>query len=70
MVCVYAIKSEVNGDIYVGMALDANKRLREHNSGKNRYTKGLKPWILIYTETHPDLGVRKKERKIFKVWGR
>ena len=63
---MYAIKSEVNGDIYVGMALDANKRLREHNSGKNRYTKGLKPWILIYTETHPDWESGRKREKYLK----
>jgi len=50
MVEVYAIKSETNGELYVGMALNADARLKEHNSGKNRYTKGLKPWKIVYRE--------------------
>jgi predicted GIY-YIG superfamily endonuclease len=33
------------------MALDADKRLKEHNQGKNRYTKGHLPWKIIYTES-------------------
>jgi len=36
------------------MALDAIKRLKEHNSGKNRYTKANLPWEIVYTEQHPD----------------
>ena len=66
MVSVYAIKSEVNGDIYVGMALDVRKRLKEHNSGKNRYTKGLIPWILVYSETHSDWVSGMKREKYLK----
>jgi predicted GIY-YIG superfamily endonuclease len=48
MITVYAILSEVNGDIYVGISKDADKRLKEHNGGKNRYTKGLRPWKILY----------------------
>ena len=44
MITVYAILSAINGDIYVGMAIDADKRLKEHNAGKSRYTKSLRPW--------------------------
>ena len=29
-------------------------RLKEHNAGKNRYTKGHLPWVIIYTEKHAD----------------
>jgi putative endonuclease len=54
MVEVYATQSEVNGDIYVGMALNAAKRLRQHNSGQSRDTKGLTPWRIIHTESFPD----------------
>ena len=48
MVTVYVIKSEMNGELYVGMALNAESRLKEHNSGKNRYTKGLRPWKIVF----------------------
>jgi putative endonuclease len=54
MVDVYVIKSEMNGELYVGMALNAEKRLKEHNSGKNRYTKGLRPWKIVRTEQFRD----------------
>jgi putative endonuclease len=62
MITVYAIRSEINGDIYVGIAKDADRRLKEHNSGKNRYTKGLKPWQIFYRELQPDwASARKRE---------
>lgn len=47
---VYAIKSEVDGRIYVGFSLDIEKRLKQHNTAKTRSTKGYIPWRLIYTE--------------------
>jgi predicted GIY-YIG superfamily endonuclease len=43
IITVYAIISGINGDIYVGISKDAGKRLKEHNQGKSRYTKGLRP---------------------------
>jgi predicted GIY-YIG superfamily endonuclease len=40
-VIVYVLKSEKNGDLYVGMVYDPQNRLKEHNGGKNRYAKAL-----------------------------
>ena len=54
MITVYAITSDVNGEIYVGIAKDADQRLKEHNAGKNRYTKGLRPWKTLYRELQSD----------------
>ena len=54
MVTVYVIESLVDKTWYTGIALDAKKRLYEHNHGKNRFTKGHAPWKTIYTEIHPD----------------
>ncbi len=50
MFFVYAIKSEKDGRIYVGMSADAEARLKEHNAGKTKSTKGYTPWRLIYKE--------------------
>ncbi|MBN9352363.1 MAG: GIY-YIG nuclease family protein, partial [Chitinophagaceae bacterium] len=44
MVSVYVLRSLKDQATYVGMATDANKRLDEHNAGRNRYTKGHIPW--------------------------
>ncbi|MEO9147352.1 MAG: GIY-YIG nuclease family protein, partial [Ginsengibacter sp.] len=51
---------------YVGMAIDAIKRLQEHNTGKNRYTKGHLPWKIIYTEQHPDWATARIREKYLK----
>jgi predicted GIY-YIG superfamily endonuclease len=54
MVYVYVIESLSDKTRYTGMALDPVVRLAEHNSGKNRFTKGHLPWKIIYSEKHQD----------------
>jgi len=56
--------SESCKEIYVGMARSAVKRLKEHNAGKNRYTKGLRPWKLFFLESFPDWSTGRK-REIY-----
>jgi putative endonuclease len=50
MVYLYVIKSDVNGELYVGICLNIDQRLKEHERGKNRFTKGLRPWKLVLSE--------------------
>jgi putative endonuclease len=64
MIYLYVLKSLTFGNRYVGVTENLEKRLREHNSGKCRYTKGRKPWKIIYTEEFSDLGSARK-REIF-----
>jgi putative endonuclease len=66
MITVYAIKSETNGDIYVGIAIDPEIRLNEHNAGKNRYTKGLRPWKTLYREVQSDWKDARQREKYLK----
>ena len=66
MITVYAILSEVNGEIYVGIAKKPDIRLKEHNAGKNRYTKGLRPWRNLYRELQPDWPKARKREKYLK----
>jgi putative endonuclease len=48
------------------MSRDVQKRLREHNPGKSKYTSGHRPWKLIYIEeAGTSLNARKRE-KYFK----
>jgi len=47
---VYAIKSSLINRIYVGMTKDIDNRLKEHNQGKTKSTKGYRPWVLFYFE--------------------
>jgi len=63
MITVYAVISEVNSEIYVGIAKDPDIRLKEHNAGKNRFTKGLRPWRTLYREQQPNwLTARNREK--------
>ena len=67
MVTVYVIESLKDQIWYTGMALDVNKRLAEHNSGKNRFTKGHRPWKIIYTEQHSDWTLARPREKYLKT---
>jgi predicted GIY-YIG superfamily endonuclease len=71
MVTVYVLRSLKDGAKYTGMALDVSKRLNEHNAGKNRYTKGHRPWEVVYTEVHPDWkSARIREKYLKSAAGR
>ena len=57
---VYAIQSEVDKRLYVGLSSNIKKRLRSHNNGETFSTKGFRPWRLVYSEF---VGNRKEARK-------
>ena len=63
---VYAIRSEIDGRIYVGFSSNVEKRLAEHNAGKTRSTKGYRPWELIFTEKTEGRIVARNREKYFK----
>ena len=67
MVTVYVLESIMDKTWYTGMAINAEQRLKEHNTGKNRFTKGHRPWKIIYTEDHPDWATARKKEKYFKT---
>ena len=50
MYYVYAIKSISRNYIYVGMTNNLERRLNEHNNGKNKTTKPYSPFILLRAE--------------------
>jgi len=66
MVTVYVIESLKDGTWYTGMALNVEARLKEHNAGKNKFTKGHRPWKIIYTEQHPSWAEARLKEKYFK----
>ena len=50
MYYIYVLQSLEDDTYYVGYTRAVRKRLRMHNTGKVRYTKGHLPYKLIYTE--------------------
>jgi predicted GIY-YIG superfamily endonuclease len=49
MCFVYVLRSEINGDIYVGSTENVDKRLKRHNHRRVKSTKSGVPWILMET---------------------
>ena len=63
---IYVLWSEKIQKRYVGCAENTDKRLLQHNTGKNRFTKGGIPWILIYTEEYFTLSLARKRELFLK----
>jgi putative endonuclease len=63
---VYILKSESKGLLYKGFSKDPEKRLLDHNSGKNKSTKGHRPWKLVYIEKYPTRMEAREREKYFK----
>ena len=62
---VYVISSEVANKFYVGMSTDPQARLKQHNGGHSQFTKGFRPWKLVYSEF---AGNRENARKLEKYY--
>jgi len=47
---VYILKSNINNRYYIGCTNNLERRLKDHNSGRNVSTKNGAPWVIIYYE--------------------
>lgn len=64
---VYILFSLKLNKYYVGSTPDLQRRLAEHNRGKEKFTKTGVPWLLVYSETFEQLtAARKRELEIKK----
>jgi putative endonuclease len=67
VIFVYVIESLLDHTWYTGIAIDVHHRIAEHNQGKNRFTKGHRPWKIIFTETRPDWPSARIREKYLKT---
>lgn len=67
MFYVYFIQNSEH-DLYIGSTNDLRRRIKEHNSGKTRYTRG-KEWKLVYYEAHLDESDARLREKRLKQQG-
>ena len=67
MFYTYILKSEKNGSYYYGSTQDIEQRLRNHNSGKVRYTKGHMPYKVHYFEVYQTRKESMRREKFFKT---
>ena len=60
------IESFADQTWYTGIAINPLERLKEHNAGKNRFTKGHRPWKIIFTEDYADWKSARTKEKYLK----
>ncbi len=63
---VYILRSLKDKSFYVGISKDTRQRLRDHNYGDSKYTKGHRPYELIYKEKFIDRPSARKREKFLK----
>jgi putative endonuclease len=66
MYYTYILKSLKDGIRYVGSGENVFERLRRHNKGDYRFTKGHRPWELIYKEEYVSRAEAMRKEKLLK----
>ncbi len=66
MVYTYLLQNPTNGSFYTGIAKNPLERLKEHNSGKSKFTSKFKNWKLVYTKEHNNYEEARKHEKWLK----
>ena len=67
MCFVYALRSEKNNKRYIGStSKDIRRRLAEHNTGSNKWTKQNGPFRLIYADSFLDIKEAKEMERFLK----
>jgi putative endonuclease len=67
MYYVYVLQSEVDKSVYVGRTADLIRRLKYHNSGRVKSTKGKKPYKLVFYEAFKDKSDSVRDELFFKT---
>ena len=60
---VYAIRSQKDGRVYVGLSDRPDERIADHNKGVVASTQYWRPWKLIYLENCGYNRARARERE-------
>lgn len=63
---IYVLESERDGIHYIGSGKNVEERLRRHNRGDYRFTKGHRPWKLVYKEALFSRSIAVKKERFLK----
>ncbi len=63
---VYAIQSIKRNYLYVGLTNNIERRMDEHNTGKNKTTKPYRPFKLMFSEKHNTRQIAREREKYLK----
>jgi putative endonuclease len=64
----YILRSLSYGTFYYGSTSNLEKRIKEHNAGQTKYTKGRRPWIIHYYEVFDSKSEAQKREYFFKSY--
>ncbi|MCF8238150.1 MAG: GIY-YIG nuclease family protein [Saprospiraceae bacterium] len=68
---MYVLFSPSSKQFYIGMTQDLERRIKEHNTGKTKSTKGHRPWKLVHSEVAKDrISARNRESYLKSGIGR
>ena len=65
--CVYVLKSQKDGLLYIGFTTDLHRRLTEHIRGQSDATAPRRPFDLIYCEFHASKSDALRREGYFKA---
>ncbi len=68
MTAVYVLRSDASGRYYIGCSQDPDVRLKQHNAGATKSTRGRGPWTLAYVEWHDTLAQARARETRLKSW--
>jgi len=60
------LESLKNGRFYIGSTSNIERRIREHNQGKSKYTRLTRPFKLIYREVFNTITEARKREAYLK----
>jgi putative endonuclease len=66
MFYTYILKSRIKNYIYVGLTNNLQRRVNQHNSGKEKTTSPYKPFDLIHFESFNTRTEARAQEKYFK----
>ncbi len=67
---VYVLRSQTVERYYVGQTGDLSDRLKRHNEGRVRSTRGHRPWSIVYFEKYETRAeAMRREREVKSLKG-
>lgn len=69
MFYTYILMSLSSGRYYIGSCENIEKRIKQHNTGKEKSTKGFVPWKLVHKESfnsRSNAVIRERQLKSWK----
>jgi len=65
---VYVLESRRTGRYYIGSTHDVEKRLAQHNAGRTKSTRNLRPWNILHVEIFTTKPEAARRERLIKSW--